>query len=293
LKYILAILLIVSLFACRRQIDFNIPEQAQMLVVNSNLCADSFISFTLTYTQSIKDNSAVAMEKNATILIFDVDTNILDIINPSAGGYYKSQVKALPSTIYIAKISIGKKDYWASDSLPAKVEGEISKVDSVIFQGRTDFLRIRYDLSDKQAYPNYYGIRMKHCFEKFQGADTTLEEEWVDVETIDPVLLEDENNKFSKKHLLLTDLRFNNTTINFNFGTSVIINNGSKRSRMLVVYIEQYSFKAYQYYSSLNQHLFYQNDPFSQPTQVKGNISDAFGSFIGRNTRADTIAFKF
>lgn len=289
----------VQIMACRKQIEFKIPASEQLLVVNSNLCIDSFISVKLTYTQAINENGKPPIESNAKVEVFNKDTVLLETINNSANGVYQtSSVKAEASKLYLLKISTPRKAYWMKDSCPLECLSHVVKIDSAIFQGKSNFYRIKFQLRDMQLCPNYYGLKLKHTFETYQiigpgKTDTLISEEWIDVETIDPLLIQDENNKFSKKHLLLTDLYFNNSAINFTFGTSAIVNNASKKTKQLNIELEQYSFDAYQFYATLTEHMFYQNDPFSQPTLVKGNIQNAFGSFIGKNIVRTVILFKY
>lgn len=287
------------LFSCRKQIDFQLPTQTQSLVVNSNLCADSFISFTLKYTQAINDNTKPLLENNAIIEIFTKDTLLLETIPMGSNGHYLSvNTKAQASLFYLVKISLPGKVYWMGDSVPSPSQSKILKTDSIIFQGKENFFRINYQLKDLQNGLDYYGIKMKHYCELYTlkpngDKDTTLIEEWIDVETIDPILTEDQNNKFSKKHLLFSDKYFNGSPIIFNFGTGALANSISKKTKSIVIYMEHYTRQAYDYYSTLNEHIFYQNDPFSQPTLVKGNINGAYGSFTGKNVHNDSLIFKY
>ncbi len=299
MKHITYILFLTLLFSCKKEIEFKIPNEERILVVNSNLCADSFISVKLTYTQSINDNSKPITENNAIVELFSKDTTLLETLNPTINGFYQTTfVKAEASKCYILKISTTQKVYWMQDSCPLKCSAALVKTDSIFFQGKSNFFRIKYQLTDLQLCSNYYGLKLKHSYETYLvngggATDTALVEEWIDVETIDPLLIQDENNKFSKKHILFSDLYFNNSTIYFSFGTSAISNTATKKTKKLSIELEQYSYDSYLYYASLIEHMFYQNDPFSQPTLVKGNISNALGSFIGKDINRTIILFKY
>jgi hypothetical protein len=299
LKKCLYILFVITAISCRKEIEFKLPPGTQSLVVNSNLCNDSLIGLKLTYTQAINNNNAIYTENNASIEIFDKDSVLLEkIINSQNGIYQTITTKAKASTCYLLKISTPQAIYWMKDSCPGICLGSILKVDSTIFQGKIDFYRIKFQLKDLQTCSNYYGLKMKHTYESYittigGKVDTILAEEWIDVETIDPLLTQDENNKFTKKHLLFNDAFFNNNTIDFSFGTSSIANSTTRKTKQLSIDLEQYSFDAYQFYATLFEHMFYQNDPFSQPTLVKGNINGAYGSFIGKNINRTVILFKY
>lgn len=285
--------------SCRKEIEFTIPKVDKVLVVNSNLCVDSLISVKLSYTQAINDNSKNITENNAVVQFFSKDSILLEQINPSSNGFYQTVLlKAQASTTYLLKITTPKQVYWMQDSCPLKCIASVVKIDSTVFQGNQNFYRIKFQIKDLQSFTNYYGLKLKHVYESYRNKgggliDTLMNEEWIDVETIDPILIQDENNKFSKKHLLFSDMYFNKSTINFYFGTSAIVNTSTRKTKKLSIELEQYSFDAYQYYATLYEHLFYQNDPFSQPTLVKGNISNAFGSFTGKNIIRTTLLFKY
>lgn len=293
------ILFLIIAISCRKEVEFKIPTGNQLLVVNTNLCTDSFIAIRLSYTQAINDNGALSTENSATIEIFNKDTLLLEKINPSPNGFYiTSTTKAQPSTYYLAKITTPKAVYWMNDSCPVKSIGNLIKIDSTIYQGKLNFYRIKFQIKDQQNNTNYYGLKLKHTYENYINGsggqiDTVLVEEWLDIETNDPLLTQDENNKFSKKHLLFDDTYFNNGMVNFSFGTSAIANTSTRKTKKLTIFLEQYSIAAYQFYATLFEHMFYQNDPFSQPTLVKGNINGAYGSFIGKNMMLKEILFKY
>jgi len=299
LKQFRYILFVVVFLSCRKEIEFKLPPGTQSLVVNSNLCSDSLITFKLTYTQAINDNSALITENNATIELFDKDSLLLEKITTSQNGFYQTiNTKAKASNCYLLKISTPQSIFWMKDSCPGKCIASILKVDSTIFQGKANFYRIKFQIKDLQTCANYYGLKLKHTYESYirgvgSKQDTLLIDEWVDVETNDPILTQYDNNKYTKKHLLFDDAFFNKGIIDFSFGTSAINNSSTRKTKQLSIDLEQFSPDGYQFYTTLFEHMFYQNDPFSQPTLVKGNINGAYGSFIGKNINRTIILFKY
>lgn len=280
--------------ACRKQVEIIIPEHEPSLTVNSTLCLDSLIRIELSYTQSITDNQAVMKESNARIDLYNKDSVLLETLTNKGNGNYTSITTTGKSSLkYILKITTPKLTYWASDSLPARTDGKVVSTDSINFHNNPYFFQITYQIRDKGLFQNFYGFKLKHCYEEFSATDTVQKEEWLEIETIDPILTEDANSKFSKKHLMFTDRYFNNMAIFLELGTSKIFNNSSGKSKFLIVYLDQYTLDSYKYYTTLNEHIFYQNDPFSQPINVEGNISNAFGAFAGKSIKSDTISFKF
>lgn len=286
--------IIFALFACRKQVEIAIPELEPSLTVNSVLCLDSLIRVELSYTQSITDNQPVLKETKALIELYNKDSVLLETLTNEGNGYYTTiATKAIPSLKYILKIITPKLTYWTSDSVPAGTDSKLVSVDSINFHNNPYFFQITYQMRDKGVFQNFYGFKLKHCYEVFSATDTVQKEEWLDIETKDPILTEDVNSKFSKKHLIFTDRYFNNMSIFLELGTSKVFNNSSGKSRFLILYLDQYTYDGYRYYTTLNEHIFYQNDPFSQPINVEGNIGNAFGAFTGKSTNNDTISFKF
>lgn len=285
--------MICLLVSCKREISIDIPDKTPQLVVNSEISADSLMTINLSLTQNITDNSAKPVVPDAFIEVFDKDTGFLDVLSyTSNGNYVAGSLRSRAGTSYIFRLSRGGTSYWVSQRIPDTVKCSMD-TSRIIFQGKSGFFQIDLKLNDPSGQDNFYGLRVKRIYETYQGNDTTTKEEWVVLESIDFILTENPKTKFSKQNLMLTDQYFNGVqNQSLKFGTSGIFSNKDQNTRMLVVYTTSYTSEGYDYYTSLNEHLFYQNDPFSQPTLVRGNIPGAFGAVIGKYNRADTIRFK-
>ncbi len=294
LKYFVVIFL--SLMACRKTINYKIPNKQKILVVNSVLINDSFIAIELSQTQGITDNVPNITINDALISIYDKDTNLIEELSNSGNGRYLSLInKGIEMKFYIAKISIQNSQYWVSDSIPQKSISIVKDTSRSLFLGRPNYFNIDYKIKDIQNITNNYGLRVKRFFEKYQTInsiiDTAYIEEWLIIDTKDFILTENEITQFSKEQLLFNDRNFNNTEIEVKFGNANLFNQKSQKTLKLIIYLEQYSISGFEYYRSLNEHLFYQNDPFSQPSALKGNVHNAYGAFVGKSIKADTIKF--
>lgn len=293
--YIWPILIVLG---CRQNTDIVLPKEDPILVVNSVLSSDSFITVRLSYTQGITENTPIVFETGASVIIYNQDTQFVENLANTGNGWYKGAIKAVPSSRYLAKIAINSTIYWAFDSVPLLPDINVTDTSRIFFQGKPGFFSIEVALSDKQTSANYYGMKMRYFYEYYVldpngfPIDTIDKNEWIDIETVDPILTESDFSKFSKKHLLWSDKYFNNTTAILRVGSSVIIRNNRQKPHYLVIYTEHYTTGSFQYYTTLNEHIFYQNDPFSQPTIVNGNIPNAFGSFVGKSVKVDTIHFQ-
>jgi len=278
-------------------IDLNLPKQEQSLVVNSNLILDSFIKINLSLTQGITENTANYNINNAIVSIYDSDTNLIEVLqNGGNGTYFSNSLKGLSNKKYLARIINQNKIYWATDSIPLMANTILMDTARILYQGKPNYFNIEYKMIDNQIQTNYYGLKIKRYFKQFQKInnipDTINKEEWINIDTRDFILTENEITQFSKQHLLFNDRFFKNISRNIKFGNHNILNTINQKTTSLIIYLEQYSPQAFEYYHTLNEHLFYQNDPFSQPSLVKGNIQNAYGAFIGKSIKADTIKFN-
>ncbi len=295
LKFLLFSFIIVS---CTKEIDLNLNQQNQKLIVNSNFYLDSFITIKLNLSKSIVDNSTYPLVSNATVEIYDKDTNLIELLNNQGQGIYKTMFNRANSLkSYLLKISYNSKVYWGIDSVPEQPKIKFVDTSRIFFQGQQNYFNCLYSLKDSLKYKEYYGIKIKKVAEKYQLNslnlfDTITYQEWIDIETKEFVLTENPITGFSKKLLLLDDKYFNQRVQFLNFGKSNLFSNQNEKTKLLIVYFIKMNENGYNFYSSLHQHVFYQNDPFSQPNPLFGNIPNAFGAFAAQSIVSDTIKFK-
>jgi hypothetical protein len=279
---------IFSIFACKKEIIIEIEDRPPQLVVNAVLDPDSFLYFHLSQTQNITDNNAIPYITNATVEVFNKDTTLLTVLSHNVNGDYRSGIfKPRPDSQYLFRINTVQGAYWVNELMPDTMHCVIKDTTRSIF-----LFQVRLDFTDPPLPNNYYGIKMKRYFEVYNGADTTFAEEWVALESIDFILTENPRTKFSKKNILFTDQYFIHPKQTLRIGAADLFNKAGQKTKRLVIHATAYSFNGYNYYASVNEHLFYQNDPFSQPTLLVGNIPGAFGAAVGKNTKTLTIWFK-
>ena len=283
--------LILFLFACKKEIYVNIEDRPASLVVNAQLEPDSLISINLSLTQNIIDLSEPKKVNDAVIEVLSKDSTILDVLQVKGKGLYQSAVlKPKTSTQYLFRISQQNKVYWINEQMPDSFKANLIDTIRGVFQGQANFFQMRLNVSNDFFHDNFFGLRIKRLSRKIQGNDTVLIEEWSDIETADLILTEDAETHFSKKHLLFSDRYFKGLQQELKFGTS-INDKPNQKTLSLSVYVSSYSLNAYNYYTSLNEHLFYQNDPFSQPTVLKGNVVNAYGAAVGQIHQVFLIQF--
>lgn len=293
LQYIIFILIFIS---CRKVIVLDLPVQKQTLVLNSNLTLDSFISINLALTQGITENAPNYSINNAFISLYDKDSNFIENLQNGGNGlYFSNTLKGIPNKLYIAKIINQNTTYYTSDSIPNKSVAFIIDTARIIFQGKANYFNIDYKITDNQKQTNFYGLKLKRKYIQYftinNILDSIAKEEWINIDTRDFILTENEISQFSKKHILFNDRFFSQATRTIKFGNANILSSINQKTMALIINLEQYSPQAFNYYQTLNEHLFYQNDPFSQPSTVKGNMPNGYGAFVGKSIKADTIKF--
>lgn len=282
----------VLIISCKKEIAVNIVERPASLVVNADLNADSLIEIDLSLTQNIIDNNPEKKVNDAVIEVFRKDSSILDVLSAQGFGKYKSSVlKPKAGNEYLLRIFHQNKVYWVDEIMPDTFDVNIIDTSRGVFQGKSSFFQYRLDIKNDFFKDNFFSFRIKRISQKVKGTDTVMVEEWCDIETVDFILTENPDSRFSKKQLLFTDQYFRGIRQELKFGCSIADLNNQKTLK-LILYVSSHSKNGYNYFTSVNEHLFYQNDPFSQPTLLKGNISNAYGAAVGQITKLYEIDFK-
>jgi hypothetical protein len=286
-------IVLLLLWSCKKEIKIEVQDHPAQLVVNADLDPDSLVYFNLSLTQNITDNQPIPYVTDANIEMYNNDTVLVAVLNHTSGGDYRSVfLKPKPGEHYYFKILTSSQTYWFDEYIPDTFTCSIDTATG-FFLGKRDFFKITAKIYDKKRGDNYYGFRLKRFFETYQGTDTTRSEEWISMETLDFVLTENPKSKFSKKNILFTDEYFNDANNkDLKIGAAGMFTNPGQKTTRLVLYTTSYTLEGYNYYTSVNEHLFYQNDPFSQPTLLVGNIPGAYGAAVGKFNRVSVINFK-
>lgn len=284
--------LVLILVACEKEINFDLSDHQAKLVVNGHLFNDSLVSIDLSISGQITQSVAQPYI-NGVVELYDKDTNqILTLINNGNGRYYSSLYKTQANTVYFFKIKTNESDYWIREETPDSVFSEIKDSSRFFFQGNEAYFQLKLHLNDKSILKNFYEIKVKRFYKEWNGIDTIKKEEWVDLNTQEFVLTESPISRYSKKQLLFSDRYFNGQKVNLNVGMFGLFNTPQQRTIHLQVYVSSLSLNAFNYYTSINEHLFFQNDPFTQPSQITGNVPNAYGAITGRYLSVETIVFK-
>jgi hypothetical protein len=274
-------------------VKFDIPDSEPILVVDGILTNDSLMAVKLSLTQAMNRNQSNLLVDDATIEVFDKDSNIISVLNYLGNGNYVSNlIKPLPNDFYIFKISRLSKVYWVNDVMPDTLVSKIIDTTRLLFQGVNQFFQFKFTIYDKSLLKNHYGIKIKGIFENYRNQDTSISSEWLTIQTNDFILTQDAKSSFSNSNILFSDQYFNGQNKELIFGCANLFSSPNKKIKQLLVYSSSYSISAYNYFTSVNEHVYYQNDPFSLPAPIQGNVLGAYGGLVSQYMKVDTVRFK-
>lgn len=292
MKHFLIYTAVLLLVSCKQEIIVNIEDKPALTVVVSELDKDSFFTFRLSLTQNITDNSPEKHISDAVIEILDKDSNLLESLQHSSGGMYKSAlIKPVPASRYLIRIKDSRGEHFADETMPTPIQILSLDTARIQFQGQKDFMQLKLVFPDTATQGNYYGLRLKRTFVRYSGTDSVLSDEWLNIETGDLIITEDPDSRFSLKHRLFSDRFFNGNVQEIKFGASGLFGKPDEKTKSLELHFSSYSQPSFRFLVSVNEHLFYQNDPFSQPSGIRGNVSNAAGGVVAQYTIVKRIAF--
>lgn len=280
------------MISCKEEITVNIDNKPALTVVVSELDKDSLFAFRLSLTQNITDNNPEKTISDAVIEILDKDSNLLETLQHSSGGIYQSALKKpAPAVRYLIRIRDSRGEHYADETMPFPIHILSLDTARIQFQGQQNFLQLKLMFNDTVIQGNYYGLRLKRTFMRYSGSDSVLSEEWLNIETGDLIITEDPDSRFSLKHRLFSDRFFNGKVQEIRFGAGGLFGKTDEKTRTLEMFFSSYSPGSFSYLTSLNEHLFYQNDPFSQPSGIRSNVSNAAGGVVAQYTIVRRIEF--
>lgn len=297
---IIIFLLTIIFSGCTTEIPYKGGTVSPSYVINCFFNPDSLFNLRLVKTQNIVSNDPLPVVDNAVVLIMDNDSVIIDVLNSKGNGYYGSEtIKPFAGKNYLLKIINGSDVLWAKDSAMATVNLIKADTSSVIFEGERNFFQIKLNFKEPGTLKNYYHIYVIRKVRNYTlndqniPVDSNEQEEIIDLRSSDYVILINSNSKFTTKELLFDDDLINGNDVSITFGSFKVSQRTPKsRPLYLSVRFENLSLASYLYNTTLNEHLFYQNDPFAQSAEVKGNITGGFGIFGGYGSFEKRIYFK-
>ncbi len=255
------------------------------MVVSGQIVPDSFLRLRIGSTQSITDNSGPLWVNSGFIEVYDKDTNLLEVLSNGQSGFYQSLTyKPQANRRYLFKLYGLNRTAWVDETVPDDLNLKLIDTSSLLYNSSKKHFKIQFELGQipvNQAA--YYSIQLQRTYQKINGSDTQYLKQYVDVYSSDLILTEDARTAFNKKDLLLTNRIIKSSPQLLSVHAPVILD--GQVTTALDLTVKRISLSAFDYYSSMYQHLFYQNNPFLQPNALNGNAVGAYGALLGVNSR--------
>jgi len=294
--YITCLLLV----ACVKELPFPDKPINKGIVLNAILEVGKPIRVHVSETFAPSNVGQAPVIPNATVRLFDSAGAVIEALSfDPQSGYYIGNTIITSGTSYKVDADEPTSFYYCvgSDKTPQKVTSYVVDTSLITFQGLDNFFQFDLTLSDDPNERNFYQFYCKRLYYKYvydTGVliDSTLTAENMDLQTNDFWFVRNNNLQYSRKELLLVDEGFRGQVAFPKFGTyRPVLKNELERTVSITLYVNSLSLNHFIYTSSLNEHLFYQSDPFSQTTSVFSNITGGYG--IVGSSFSDSTLFEF
>lgn len=286
----------LSLFACEKVVDVDVPFEDPSLVVNGFLNPDSSFEVHLSKSKFILDHAELRNITDARVSIYEGEQKLGDLQHQENGYYLLEHIKPAFGKQYTLKaeregfapISVSEQVLRSIPPLDVKAE-KLPNEDEYQYQTR---YRFTFELEDPAAEKNYYLLR---AYEKRTGQYYNQKGELIDeytywnnlsLESPDPSL---EEICMGSCDFLLADTFFDGKTYKVSLNGSSYYWGGEEKQE---VYMALYhiSETAYLYYKTLDRSYSAEGDPFAEPVRVYSNVEGGYGiwaSIAGKIIKAD------
>lgn len=290
-KFIVYIALCLVVLSCKQTIIIDVDDHEAELVVSGQLVADSNLRLSLGATQNITDQTGPHWVNNGFIEVYNKDTQLLDVLSNGVNGIYQSiAFKPKPNTNYLFKFYGLGKTAWVNEVMPDTFALKFIDSSRVVFKGEPNRFQITFQVDQtRQNKPAYYGIKVKRHYFKVMGTDTQYFEDYASIASNDLILNEDSRSAYSTQHLLFSNriVLANSQTYRIN----LVVDSAQQKTTALDLQFSSMSQSGFNYFSSLYEHVFYQNNPFVQPNALVGNVLGAYGALTGKIEKQIRVRF--
>lgn len=319
-KYIALILIVVSLLACTKTLDFDDEGIANNLVFNGIIqSGDDFKAMLSRSTSILTEPYGGGMIAGGTMELYENGT-LLSTVSSPFGQFLITNFKPKAGANYRILVNSENETVESETTIPARAE--VISLDSMTVTDENYTKRMNYQLKFKdQAGDDYYRIVIttESMFMSINSADKVIRRYFIQKNEIpfdsgDPVF-KSLYNTFGGDIL---DIGPNNSYHIFSddyfkgkeYSIQLLKNNyfsggdyfhqdpgnpsiyqGRKRIyERNIVHIQKLSKELFLYLKYLKLYEFYHDDPFAEPVPVYSNIKNGVGIFAGLN---DDARFNF
>ena len=304
MKRILALLIIIFITSCERDVIINIPPQPLKLVVNGVVRTTTAFRVTVGKTAGVLDttSSAGLRINNAFVQLYEnnilVDTLIHDA--PSNTYLVKRNTRALPGKTYLLKaVAQGFPSVEAETTTPNVIAIQsITRRMNVKKNASGDFLdEVKITFNDEVA-ENHYLVRVRRPRLQTQNTvgytgincmrstDTDIEGrndgDPTEFETCidDEFFLRDKNFNGKTKEIVLFILHDD---------LEPLLMQNPNRHVKPIVELHSITADQFKYRKTLGAYRDAEDNPFAEPVLLYGNIKNGYGIFVTYDLARDTI----
>ncbi|HBF89149.1 MAG TPA: hypothetical protein DDX39_10950 [Bacteroidales bacterium] len=291
---LLLILFLITIFSCRKIIDYKIPDSGRKLVVNSFFNSEDTIKINLSKSLHILDDAEYEFINDAVVSIYEDDQFVENLTFTSNGNYTSNYF--IPSQGKNYKIVAWNDDFdevSAIDYVPNSVL--INSVDTAtttfVSQNGTLNNTIEenvYEFNinfDDPSGDNYYMIKMQYIYKyQYEGETFTYLYDIYDLKYNDVIIEKFLSNQGA---VIFSDDLFEGENLNL----SLFVSKYNFYTLQTPVIISLYSISEafYKYSISLDEQQNVAGNPFAEPVQVYNNVTDGYGIFAGYSVEKFTV----
>jgi hypothetical protein len=269
-KIFIALLLILFILGCRKDINLDIPDQEPIFVLNALLKNDSVISIEVTKPVKALSNELIRFIDDASITVAD-DKNEFTLNHRFKGWYNDSLHKAVAGVNY--RISVKRNNFKEAytsvkvPSVPSLIIANYSMIKQSIASAKVVF-------NDPASETNYYQI----CIDQKDTNGVVLKG-YINTPETNIDLGSDEfyyngcyffNDKLYNGKAIDKRLEFYLNSVYDSLGNAIADYKPLLMLRNLNYEFYIYNWSVYNFYRN-------QNNPFSEPVQVYTNIKNGIG----------------
>ncbi|MBS2210352.1 DUF4249 domain-containing protein [Carboxylicivirga mesophila] len=266
--------------SCEKEIAYKGKELENFMVVNSVLLPDSLLSCRVTRSNTIFDDETIKVIGDATVEVYQ-DKELVEVLPYSPDGYYRSaSLKAVEGQNYSFNISHESYETISGQTkVPTRADAIIQ---SAAYNENTYMYDVTLAITDLPG-DDYYRLLAYVDDVIYDYDGNVIQEGYVKafINSSDPVLnfnkVSGDESDFSdypdNNYMVFDDALFDGETYQLRVGISYYAY-GARPMRIILQHLNEDLFL---YYSSVQSHIYYDEDPFAEPVQIHSNVSNGAG----------------
>jgi hypothetical protein len=314
-KYILFILMIVSILACTKTLDFDDEGLANKLVFNGIIQTGDSFNANLSRSSSILSETGFGippMPAEGTIQLFENET-LLSTTSSSFGKFSLTNIKPKAGANYRIVVNTENDMIEAQTTIPEKVAVLSIDTATVSLDTYSKKLAVRLKIKDSQGddyyrivymketisyiddnkggrkyYKNYTQSGIRSDDPVFKSVYNNFGDEIIDGPENEYGIFPD--NYFNGKEYVLKfsiyqdSYSYGNNPSYGGYGDPSVVYGASRQIyERNEIHIQKLSKDLYNYLKYLKLYNFYHDNPFAEPVPVYSNIKNGIGIFAGFN----------